>query len=99
MEQNKMNIKPTDRVSLYCRPYTTREVDREYGVVRHEVIELTSKFLEIYTAIGKDNKKIHKLYYLKDKLGNFIKSKLVYFKDDKKDKIVYSENKRKEWWA
>ena len=94
-----MRIKPTDRVALYCRPYKTREVDREYGVVRHEVIELTSKFLEIYTAIGKYNKKIHKLYYLKDKLGNFIKSKLIYFTDNKRDKIVYSENKRKEWWA
>lgn len=94
-----MRIKPTDRVSLYCRPVTTSEVDREYGVVKKEVVELTSKFLEIYTAIGKDNKKIHKLYYLKDKLGNFIKSKLVYFQDDKRDKIVYSENKRKDWWA
>ena len=37
--------------------------------------------------------------YLKDKFGNFIKSKLVYFKDDKRDKIVNSESKRKEWWA
>lgn len=94
-----MKIKPVDRVSLYCRPYSIKEVNKEYGVVKHEVIELTDKFLEIYTAFGKDNKKVHKLHYLKDKLGNFIKSKLVYFKDNKKDKVVYSENKRKEWWA
>jgi hypothetical protein len=94
-----MIIQHADSVASYCRPYKVREVDREYGVVRHEVVELTDKFLEIYTAIGKDNKKIHKLYYLKDKLGNFIKSKLIYFKDEKKDKIVYSENKRKDWWA
>ena len=90
-----MEIKPTDRVSLYCRPYKVKEVDREYGVVRHEVIELTDKFLEIYTAFGKDNKKIHKLYYLKDKLGKWLKSKLIYYKDDKADKVVRSE--RKEW--
>lgn len=94
-----MEIEPTNRVTLYCRPYKVKEVDREYGVVKHEVIELTDKFLDIYTAIDKDNNKIHKLYYLKDKLGNWIKSKLVFFKDDKKDKIIYSENKGKEWWA
>ena len=90
-----MEIKPIDGVSLYCRPYKVKEVDREYGVVKHEVIELTDKFLEIYTAFGKDNKKIHKLYYLKDKLGKWLKSKLIYYKDDKADKVVRSE--RKEW--
>lgn len=92
-----MRIEPTNRVSLYCRPYSVKEVDREYGVVKHEVIELTDKFLEIYTAFGKDNRKIHKLYYLKDKLGKWLKSKLIYYKDNKADKVVRSE--RKEWWA
>lgn len=92
-----MKIKPVDRVTLYCRPYSVKEVDKEYGVVKHEVIELTDKFLEIYTAFGKDNEKIHKLYYLKDKLGNWLKSKLIYYKDDKADKVVRSE--RKEWWV
>ena len=92
-----MKIEPTNRVSLCCRSYSVKEVDREYGVVKHEVIELTDKFLEIYTAFGKDNKKIHKLYYLKDKLGKWLKSKLIYYKDDKVDKVLHSE--RKEWWA
>lgn len=92
-----MRIEPTNRVSLRCRPYSVKEVDKEYGVVKHEVIELTDKFLEIYTAFGKDNEKIHKLYYLKDKLGKWLKSKLIYYKDDKADKVVRSE--RKEWWA
>lgn len=92
-----MKIKPVDRVALYCRPYSVKEVDREYGVVKHEVIELTDKFLEIYTAFGKDNEKIHKLYYLKDKLGKWLKSKLIYYKDNKADKVVRSE--RKEWWV
>lgn len=90
-----MDVKPVDRLSLYCRPYSVKEVDREYGVIKHEVIELTDKFLEIYTAFGKDNRKIHKLYYLKDKLGKWLKSKLIYYKDDKTDKVVRSE--RKEW--
>ena len=92
-----MRIEPNNRVSLYCRPYSVKEVDKEYGVVKHEVIELTDKFLEIYTAFGKDNEKIHKLYYLKDKLGKWLKSKLIYYKDDKADKVVRSE--RKEWWV
>lgn len=90
-----MEIKPTDRVSLYCRPYKVKEVDREYGVVKHEVIELTDKFLEIYTAFGKDNRKVHKLYYLKDKVGKWLKSKLIYYKEGNRDKVIYSE--RKEW--
>ena len=90
-----MKIEPTNGVSACCRPYSTRELEREYGVVKHEVIELTDKFLEVYTAVGKDNKKIHKLYYLKDKLGKWLKSKLIYYKDDKVDKVVRSE--RKEW--
>ena len=92
-----MRIEPTNRVSLYCRPHSVKEVDKEYEVVKHEVIELTDKFLEVYTAFDKDNKKIHKLYYLKDKLGKWLKSKLIYYKDNKADKVVRSE--RKEWWA
>lgn len=91
-----MNVNPINIISFRSRPYKIKETDKEYGVVKYEMIELKNEFLELYTAFGKDNKKIHKLYYLKDKLGNFIKSKLVYFSNNKKYKTIYSSNKSKD---
>ena len=56
--------------------------------------EYKGKKIEVFDAY-KNNQL---LIYVSENM-NFIKSKLVYFKDNKKDKVVYSENKRKEWWA
>lgn len=48
--------------------------------------------LDIYSGY-EDGKLAHKLYYLSDTLGNWIKSKLVYFtKEGKRDKILYGNS-------
>ena len=48
--------------------------------------------LDIYTV--KDEEKLDcKLYYLADKAGNGIKSKLVYFSGNKKAKVIKGVNK------
>ena len=45
--------------------------------------------IEIYTD-KKGDKLFYKLYYVSDKMLNFIKSKLVYFSGNKKYKTVWS---------
>lgn len=48
--------------------------------------------LDIYTA--KENNQItQKLYYLADKSGKWLRSKLVYFENGKKVKVIKSEAK------
>lgn len=70
----------------------SKEVLREYGKVTRERGFLNDKRLDIYNAYNKEGKLIHKLYYLTDRVGNWIKSKLVYFDDDgKKYKEIISE--------
>ena len=49
--------------------------------------------LDVYTA-KEDGILVHKLYYLSDKFGNWIKSKLVYFENGKKVKVIKSERKK-----
>lgn len=56
---------------------------------------LKNQKLDIYVAKDDENGIKHKLYYLSDKVGNFIKSKLVYFENGKKVQTVRSESK----WA
>ena len=74
------------------------QIDMMFNKPKFERLLAVTKSLEtIFKEKYKDNKKIHKLYYLKDKLGKWLKSKLIYYKDDKADKVVRSE--RKEWWA
>jgi hypothetical protein len=58
---------------------------RDTGILR-------DKKLDIYT--GRENGELkHKLYYLSDNLGNWIKSKLVYFENGKKVNVVRSEKR------
>lgn len=88
-----MRIMPCDRVSLYGIRSNRQETLRDYGKVIREVIPLSTSTLEIYTALDLNGKKAHKLYYLKDKLGNWIKSKLVYFSNNKRYKVIRSEKR------
>ena len=58
-----------------------------YGKVDKGIIN--NKKLEIYSAY-ENNQLKHKLYYLQDNIGKWIKSKLVFFKDNKPEKVVRS---------
>ena len=65
---------------------------REYGEVVRERGYFKDKRLDIYNAYDLDGKLANKLYYLSDRVGNWIKSKLVFFDDTgKKYKIIRSE--------
>jgi hypothetical protein len=71
----------------------SKSVIRDYGKVVQDTIQLDNYTLDIYTATDKQGKKIHKLYYLKDKFDHWIKSKLVFFSNNKKYKTLRSERK------
>ena len=90
-------------IGIYTPPFKchkgTTEHLRDYGKVIQDTGVFKGCKLDVYSAYDTEGNLVHKLYYLSDSVGHWIKSKLVYFKDNKKDKVVYSENKRKEWWA
>lgn len=90
-----MNVRPTDRVSLYGLRSNRDKTLRDCKRVIEDVIPVGDKKLSIYTGIDFNDSKIYKLYYLRDSLGKWIKSKLVYFDNNKKTKVLRST--RKEW--
>ena len=82
-----MNIPPIQPNSptfgIYQVTKVTHYGHRDTGILR-------GYKLDIYTA--KENGKLkHKLYYLSDSVGNWIKSKLVIFNKNSKQ-IIRSEN-------
>ena len=52
-----------------------------YGKVERGVFK--NKILDIYTSYNSDGTLKHKLYYLTDSLGKWIKSKLKFFRNNK----------------
>lgn len=83
-----MNIQP---ITFKCHQGTTEKL-RDYGKVIKDTGFIYGKKLEIYSAYSREGKLLHKLYYLADMVGNWIKSKLKYYDEDGKVyKIVRSE--------
>ena len=79
-------IQPTNQTNFGI--YQSTKVKR-YGRIIHGLY----KGLNIDIYIAENQGKIeHKLYYV-HKAGEWIKSKLVYFTDNRKSKIVNSESK------
>ena len=69
-----------------------KELLREFGKVTRERGFFKNKRLDIYNAYNEENKLVYKLYYLTDQVGNWLKSKLVYFDENgKKYKQITSE--------
>ena len=84
-----LNINFGVRVTPKIRDYGDRKVIQETGIINN-------KKLDIYYAYNQDKKLEHKLFYLSDLVGNWIKSKLQYFnKDGKVIKSLHSENTKK----
>ena len=78
----------------------THKVTRDWGTLITDTGILKDKKIEIYNAYNKNGKLEHKLYYLQNLLGNWLKSKLVYFSNGKKYKTLCSErNERRNLWA
>ena len=72
-----------DAISFKCHTSTTEKL-RDYGKVIKDVGYINDKKLEIYSAYSREGKLLHKLYYLADSVGNWIKSKLKYYDEHEK---------------
>lgn len=73
-----MKIQPINNINFKCHQGTTEKL-RDYGKVIKDTGIINGKRLEIYSAYSREGKLIHKLYYLADGLGNWIKSKLKFY--------------------
>ena len=85
-----MYIEPIQPTSFKCRKGSVERL-RDYGKVITETGIINKKKLDIYTAYTNEGDIIHKLYYLADDVGNWIKSKLKFYKDGKCYKTIRSE--------
>lgn len=81
-----MPIQPIFTGKIYQKTIFTK-----YG--RHIIGGTKEREYDIYIAENKDTKQIeHKLYYIRE-AGKWIKSRLVFFKDNRIDKEVKSQSK------
>lgn len=85
-----MQIQPI-QPTFKCHKGSVERI-RDYGKVIQETGIYKGHKLDIYSAYTKENELIHKLYYLSDNVGNWIKSKLIYYSKGKKWKEVRSVN-------
>lgn len=85
-----MRIESITQSSFKCHKGSIERI-REYGKVIRDTGIFNGKKLDIYSAYSKDGQIIHKLYYLSDSVGNWIKSKLKYYKGRQVVKIIRSE--------
>lgn len=85
-----MRIQPVDNISFGIYKNTNKTV-RDYGTVICDTGIFKDKKIEIYSMFDKSGKLEHKLYYVSQML-NWLKSKLVYFSNGKKWKVLKSEN-------
>lgn len=91
-----MNIQPIqikNNINFTCRAGRIEKL-RDFGKVIQETGYINKKKLDIYSAYSEDGELIHKLYYLSDHLGNWIKSKLKFFHNGKCYKVIRSKNDR-----
>ena len=78
-------IKPQPQFGIYKGTKIT-----SYGYI--DMGKIKDYTIDIYVAKNNNTNKIkHKLYYLK-KAGQWIKSKLIYFSDNKPYKVIRCEN-------
>lgn len=87
-----MNIKPIDNSQSFKIHQGTTTTVRDYGTVICDTGLYKDKKIEIYKMINKGGKLEHKLFYI-SKSMKWIKSKLVYYSNNKKWKEIRSERK------
>ena len=87
---------PTTNISktppFKCHKGTTEKL-RDYGKVIKDTGVFNNKKLDIYSAYNNQGEIVHKLYYLSDSLGNWLKSKLKYYENGKVVKEIRSEKR------
>lgn len=77
--------------SFKCHKGTTEKI-RDYGKVIQDTGIFKGYKLDVYSAYSREEKLVHKLYYLSDIVGNWIKSKLKYYgKNGKCYKTIWSK--------
>lgn len=85
-----MKIQPTNNIVFKCHKSSVEKI-RDFGKVIKDTGIINGKRLDIYSAYDLEGNLIHKLYYLADSVGNWIKSKLKYYENGKVVKEVRSE--------
>lgn len=87
---------PTTNISktppFKCHKSTTEKI-RDYGKVIQDTGAFKGYKLDVYSAYDTEGRLIHKLYYLSDSLGNWLKSKLKYYENGKFVKEIRSEKR------
>ena len=86
-----MKVQPIQIPPPFKCHQATTETMKPYGKVIKETGIIKGFKLDVYSAYTREGKLVHKLYYLSDKVGNWVKSKLVYYQNGKKFKTVRSE--------
>lgn len=66
-----------------CHKGTTERL-RDYGKVIQDTGVFKGHKLDIYSAYDTEGNLVHKLYYLSDSVGHWIKSKLKYYSENGK---------------
>ena len=87
-----MRTQPVDNISFGIYKSTNKTV-RDYGTVMCDTGLFKDKKIEIYSMSNKEGQLEHKLYYVSQMI-KWLKSKLVYFSNGKKWKVLRSENRR-----
>lgn len=89
-----MKVQPIDIPPPFKCHQESKEMLRDYGKVIKDTGFIYGKKLEIYSAYSREGKLLHKLYYLADSLGNWLKSKLKYYDESGKCfKTIRSEKR------
>lgn len=88
-----MKVQGVNNTTFKCRKGSIERL-RDFGKVIQETGYINKKKLDIYSAYTEDGELIHKLYYLSDHLGNWIKSKLKFFQNGKCIRVIRSKNDR-----
>lgn len=86
-----MQVTPIQNINFGIYKNTKTTV-RDYGTVICDTGMYKDNKIEIYSALNKNGKLEHKLYYV-SKMMNWLKSKLVYFSNGKKWKTIKSERR------
>lgn len=83
-----MKIEPIVQTSFKCHKQSIEKI-RDYGKVIQDTGIFKGNKLNIYSAYDTEGKLVHKLYYLSDSVGHWIKSKLKYYSGGKCYKTVW----------
>ena len=82
-----MRLEPIGNINFGIYKKT---VAKPYGYV--DIGQYQNKIIEIYNAKREDGSLLHKLYYIKNKAGEWLMSRLKYFYKGKCNRIINSRN-------